>query len=355
MPIRFHCNCCNARIKVPDGSEGRKVRCPACAYAQKVPAEADAVAASAATARPKPARKHAEPADNAEPKPVSVGPPGDETPASEPADNAGQLGSSRIDIQLPPDNADAGDDAVQTAAAADRDTLVDEAAEHAEKPDEEEVDEYEEEEGEEADDELRDEYEEDEDDGADDVEDRADEMSDEVEDELDEDETEDEDVVDEDNVGDEVEDDVTDESAEQAPAPIPMPAAAQPPRGLRFAAQRHEQTADAAPRSTRPAATHAADDDRATPRERRRAYLPRHVPQYRTLIALSGICRIVSPLIAIVAFVLALITNREEQHIAASLGVLIGGVALALLVYGIGEASHAIRDTARNSYRAAIG
>ena len=70
---------------------------------------------------------------------------------------------------------------------------------------------------------------------------------------------------------------------------------------------------------------------------------------------LNGICRVVAPLIAIIAFVLALLANREEQHIAASLGILIGGVGLSLLVYGIGESVHAIRDTARNSYRAAIG
>jgi predicted Zn finger-like uncharacterized protein len=37
MPIRFRCQSCQARIKVPDGTEGKKVKCPRCGGTQRVP------------------------------------------------------------------------------------------------------------------------------------------------------------------------------------------------------------------------------------------------------------------------------------------------------------------------------
>ena len=37
MTIRFNCEDCHARIKVPDGNEGRQVRCPKCRHHQHVP------------------------------------------------------------------------------------------------------------------------------------------------------------------------------------------------------------------------------------------------------------------------------------------------------------------------------
>lgn len=37
MPIRFECESCSARIKVPDSTEGRKVKCPRCGSTQRVP------------------------------------------------------------------------------------------------------------------------------------------------------------------------------------------------------------------------------------------------------------------------------------------------------------------------------
>ncbi len=40
MPIRFHCQDCQAKIKVPDGAEGRKVKCPRCGAVHRVPAQA---------------------------------------------------------------------------------------------------------------------------------------------------------------------------------------------------------------------------------------------------------------------------------------------------------------------------
>lgn len=41
MPIRFHCEACEARVKVPGGSEGRKVKCPRCGHLQRVPHHAE--------------------------------------------------------------------------------------------------------------------------------------------------------------------------------------------------------------------------------------------------------------------------------------------------------------------------
>jgi len=38
MPIRFNCKFCDAKIKVPVGSEGRKMKCPRCGQHQRVPA-----------------------------------------------------------------------------------------------------------------------------------------------------------------------------------------------------------------------------------------------------------------------------------------------------------------------------
>ena len=37
MPIRFHCGDCRAKIKVPEGAEGRKVKCPRCGAVHRVP------------------------------------------------------------------------------------------------------------------------------------------------------------------------------------------------------------------------------------------------------------------------------------------------------------------------------
>ena len=37
MPIRFACQQCKARVKVPDGSEGRTMKCPRCGFLQRVP------------------------------------------------------------------------------------------------------------------------------------------------------------------------------------------------------------------------------------------------------------------------------------------------------------------------------
>lgn len=40
MHIRFHCDDCGTKIKVPEGAEGRQVKCPRCGAVHRVPAEA---------------------------------------------------------------------------------------------------------------------------------------------------------------------------------------------------------------------------------------------------------------------------------------------------------------------------
>lgn len=51
MPFRFNCEKCDVRIKVPDGSEGKKVKCPSCGQAQRVPGGAGVAAPVAAAAQ----------------------------------------------------------------------------------------------------------------------------------------------------------------------------------------------------------------------------------------------------------------------------------------------------------------
>lgn len=47
MPIRFHCGNCRTRIRVPDGSEGKDVKCPQCGDKRRVPGEPSAQPAKA--------------------------------------------------------------------------------------------------------------------------------------------------------------------------------------------------------------------------------------------------------------------------------------------------------------------
>ena len=37
MPIRFKCQDCRSRVKVPEGSQGKQVKCPRCGRIQSVP------------------------------------------------------------------------------------------------------------------------------------------------------------------------------------------------------------------------------------------------------------------------------------------------------------------------------
>ncbi len=97
MPIRFACDACGARIRVPDGSEGRKVRCPKCSSPQHVPAQASA----------KPAA----------PAPV------DEVPVARPAAPKAPVASGDIPVARPaappaPPSADAAEESALAALAA---------------------------------------------------------------------------------------------------------------------------------------------------------------------------------------------------------------------------------------------
>lgn len=67
MPFRFNCENCDVRIKVPDGSEGKKVKCPSCGQAQRVPGEAVTAAAVAATQPARPVAKQPVAATSATP------------------------------------------------------------------------------------------------------------------------------------------------------------------------------------------------------------------------------------------------------------------------------------------------
>lgn len=57
MPIRFYCEACTARIKVPDATEGKLVKCPGCGQAQRVPQESADEPPAAVAAEPAKARK----------------------------------------------------------------------------------------------------------------------------------------------------------------------------------------------------------------------------------------------------------------------------------------------------------
>ena len=56
MPIQFSCSQCQKMMKAPDGTEGKKARCPACSAITQIPAVAAAAAVPVAqAARPTPA------------------------------------------------------------------------------------------------------------------------------------------------------------------------------------------------------------------------------------------------------------------------------------------------------------
>jgi phage FluMu protein Com len=52
MPIRFQCETCDARMKVPEGSTGLRVKCPRCGQMQSVPSASEPVAVSVAAQTP---------------------------------------------------------------------------------------------------------------------------------------------------------------------------------------------------------------------------------------------------------------------------------------------------------------
>ena len=110
--IRFHCEECDVRIKVRDGAEGRKVRCPRCGAAQLVPdgepARDEAVAVDEATSLNDLAAAvnvspsaHATDATPAEPHRSSRRPATSRPPHPEPEDEPDSLFEPEDDARSP--------------------------------------------------------------------------------------------------------------------------------------------------------------------------------------------------------------------------------------------------------------
>jgi hypothetical protein len=103
MPIRFACAQCDARVKTPDGSEGKKMKCPRCGHLQRVPEKGAAP----------PPEKAEEPVTEPEASP----PPAEEdaaTPAPEPKTDA-----ETVPTPAPPQrDSESSDDALGELAAA---------------------------------------------------------------------------------------------------------------------------------------------------------------------------------------------------------------------------------------------
>ena len=62
MPVRFNCTSCDTRIRVPDGAEGKRVRCPKCGHRHRVPGQKkEATPAAKPVLDPPPPPKASEP------------------------------------------------------------------------------------------------------------------------------------------------------------------------------------------------------------------------------------------------------------------------------------------------------
>jgi hypothetical protein len=104
MPIRFLCFNCAAKIKVPDGTHGRKVKCPSCNSMQRVPEE------SIVQPAPAPAEPAVETSSHIQ----------DETPAVDPPAPVAQDAPAEMPPQYEEEPA-ADDPLAALAAAADGD------------------------------------------------------------------------------------------------------------------------------------------------------------------------------------------------------------------------------------------
>jgi len=113
MPIRFACAQCDARVKTPDGSEGKKMKCPRCGHLQRVPEKG----AAPPLEKTEKDQKTEKPADSPAPAPSPPTPPAkaqEPTPAPQqpPADQPQPT-------PAPPDsNAASPDEALGALAAA---------------------------------------------------------------------------------------------------------------------------------------------------------------------------------------------------------------------------------------------
>lgn len=57
MPIDFDCAVCKHRIRVPDGAEGKRTKCPKCSAIQPVPSESDELRLKDSPGEPAPTRR----------------------------------------------------------------------------------------------------------------------------------------------------------------------------------------------------------------------------------------------------------------------------------------------------------
>ena len=137
MPIRFACAQCDARVKTPDGSEGKKMKCPRCGHLQRVPEKGAAAiiedppseTVEEATPAPPAATPQAEPAaaQPSPPPPEASSPPEDVEPAGEVETNAasddalaGLAAAGSGGVEANDDNDSHGDDsAPETESSAE--------------------------------------------------------------------------------------------------------------------------------------------------------------------------------------------------------------------------------------------
>jgi len=104
MPIDFDCAVCKHRIRVPDGAEGKRTKCPKCQAIQPVPSEADELRLKDSPSEPPPRRSSVSDAfEPAEPPPQ----PREEKPFAAPSS----------DSESNPYAAGYGEDAVQVNPA----------------------------------------------------------------------------------------------------------------------------------------------------------------------------------------------------------------------------------------------
>lgn len=110
MPIRFECSSCQARIKMPDRTQGRKAKCPRCGFIQRVP-----------DSRPTAASPTKDDVDES-PSATSVAPPPEaiEQPDNQENDTASALAASAGDVE--PSHEVTESDAVDSLDGGARDT-----------------------------------------------------------------------------------------------------------------------------------------------------------------------------------------------------------------------------------------
>ena len=104
MPIDFDCAVCKHRIRVPDGAEGKRTKCPKCSAIQPVPSESDELRLKDSPGEPDPPRRSGL-GDAFQPK---------EPPPSKPASNT--FADFDSDDQATPYASPYGEDAVKVSS-----------------------------------------------------------------------------------------------------------------------------------------------------------------------------------------------------------------------------------------------